>query len=77
LAPIEVGAVVPAFARPMLPYCGTTVTLPAPHRQGQHPPGHENLGGQRKRDRDPLHHATSTLPGFTGPVSPACASAGT
>jgi hypothetical protein len=27
------------------------------HRQGEHPPGDKNLGGQRKRDRDPLPHA--------------------
>jgi hypothetical protein len=35
------------------------------HRQGEHPPGYEDLGGQRKRDRDPLHYAVAR-PGNPG-----------
>jgi len=35
------------------------------YRQGKHPPGDEDLGGQRERDRDPLHHAV-VQPGNPG-----------
>ena len=34
-------------------------------RQGEHPARHQNLRGQRKRDRDPLHHA-GARPGYPG-----------